>query len=63
MQKLRRILKILGLIALMTLASVGIGLTGAAPTLQISQKKNKAVNPIENVDSDDKNEDNLEQKK
>lgn len=60
MKKLKRILRLMGLVSLILMASVGMGITGAVP-VPVSTKKDETIELIDtssrNSEEDDEEED------
>ena len=53
MKKCKRVIKLLGFVLLMVLASVGMGISGAAPVMPTNKREDALVIDAEEVDSED----------
>lgn len=60
MKRIKEIIRLLGVVLLITMAPIGIGLAGGVP-LQITHKRESEVHAVEWVMSDEESEPELDQ--
>ncbi len=53
MKKIKRVITLLGFVLLMVLASVGMGISGAAPVMPTHKRENALVIDVEEVGSEE----------